>query len=333
MPHHEELLRGLRRAGLGDWCEPLLPLLRERLDGDVHGDAGKWRDVIGKLPDAGYAGTRLDTPAVTAESPSRDPAQISEIRELLGHLSPWRKGPFCIHGVDIDSEWRSDLKWDRLAKKVSPLAGRRVLDVGCGNGYYAFRMIGAGANLVIGIDPTVLFVFQFLALNRFLRVPSVQVLPLRLDELPDPGPRFDTTFSMGVLYHQREPLEHLAALRRTLRPGGELVLETLVLPGGDEVVLEPEKRYARMRNVWYLPGIGALEAWLDRAGFRDWKLADVSVTTTEEQRTTAWMPFESLGEALDPADPGRTVEGLPAPTRAVLIARSPHGSARRPGAT
>jgi tRNA (mo5U34)-methyltransferase len=284
---------------------------------------GKWRAVIDQLPDIADATTILNSPAVTVESPSVEPELRNEVRDMLLQLKPWRKGPFSIHGIDVDSEWRSNLKWDRLENEIAALPDRRILDVGCGNGYYAFRMTGGGAQLVVGIDPMLLFVCQFLALNHFLAVPSVVVLPLRLNELPDARSFFDTTFSMGVLYHQREPLEHLAALRTTLRTGGELVLETLIIPGAESSVREPVGRYARMRNVWHLPTATALENWLREVGFRDIRLVDVTATTVIEQRSTEWMPFESLAEALDPDDPGRTIEELPAPTRALFICKAP----------
>jgi tRNA (mo5U34)-methyltransferase len=323
VPSYDKSIDSLDRAGLGSWRASLTPLLRSRFADGAHGDLGKWRAVIAKLPEIPDTTTILDSPVVTADSPAIDTALRNEVRELLLQLRPWRKGPFSICGIDLDSEWRSDLKWLRVENEIAPLKGRRVLDVGCGNAYYAFRMTGAGAQLVVGVDPTLLFVFQFLALNHFLAVPSIHVLPLRLNELPATQGFFDTTFSMGVLYHQREPLEHLAELRETLRPDGELVLETLIFPGDEALVHRPEHRYARMRNVWHLPTASALEKWLRQAGFSDIRLADVTVTTASEQRSTEWMPFESLAEALDPDDPGYTVEGLPAPARALLICQSP----------
>jgi tRNA (mo5U34)-methyltransferase len=75
-----------------------------------------------------------------------------------------------------------------------------------------------------------------------------------------------------------------------------------------------------MRNVWFLPSVTALGVWLERAGFRGVRCVDVTATTAAEQRSTEWMPFDSLDQALDPADPGHTVEGHPAPLRAVLLA-------------
>ena len=243
-------------------------------------------------------------------------------RDLLLQLAPWRKGPFSIGGVEIDSEWRSDLKWQRFADAVEPLDGRAVLDVGCGNGYYALQMHEAGARAVIGVDPTLLYVMQFLAVQHFTGARGVFVLPCRLDELPHGARAFDTTFSMGVLYHQRSPLEHLRQLRGTLRPGGQLVLETIYIPGEQARACTPAERYARMRNVWLLPTIPELTIWLQRSGYRDIAIVDQSITTPDEQRSTEWMPFESLAEALDPADPERTVEGWPAPRRVIAVAHT-----------
>jgi tRNA (mo5U34)-methyltransferase len=323
VPDYDIFFDRLEQAGLASWRAPLEPVLRNRFAEGAHGDIGRWRAVIDKLPDIADASTVLNLPAVTAASSSVEPALRSEIKDLLLRLQPWRKGPFNIFGIGLDAEWRSDLKWDRLKDEIAPLEDRRILDVGCGNGYYALRMAGDGAQLVVGIDPMLLFVFQFLALNHFLAVSSVDVLPLRLHELPDARNFFDTTFSMGVLYHQRKPLEHLARLRGTLRPGGELVLETLILPGAGSLVHEPEGRYARMRNVWHLPTAAALEEWLRQAGFNDIRMVAVTPTTVSEQRSTEWMPFESLAEALASDDPSRTIEGLPAPTRALLICNSP----------
>ena len=284
---------------LGRWMTDVEPILRSRMSPEGHGDFAKWADALNRLTQC------------------RDPV---ESRALLQQLSPWRKGPFDVGGVHIDSEWRSDLKWARLADGIAALDGRNVLDVGSGNGYYALQMRRAGARAVIGVDPTVLYVLQFLAVNHFTQDPSVFILPLRLHELPLPARRFDTTFSMGVLYHQRSPIDHLRQLRNTLKPGGQLVLETIFVPGEESYACTPADRYARMNNVWLLPTIAELTTWLHRSGYRDVEVVNTAVTSTEEQRSTEWMTFESLAEALDPDDPSRTVEGWPAPRRVIVTA-------------
>ncbi len=293
----------LEELGLSHWQATLPPLLAERMSASAHGDFDRWHDVVRSLP--------------AAES---DPQAL---RRLLLSLAPWRKGPFRVAGVDIDAEWQSDMKWARLENLILPLDGRKVLDVGCGNGYYALQMREAGANIVVGVDPTLLYAMQFLAINVFVRDAKVFVLPLRLEELPDARNSFDTTFSMGVLYHQRSPIDHLVKLRSTLRSGGQLVLETIYVPGEESFARTPAGRYARMRNVWLLPTIAELSTWLRRCGFKDIEVIDRSITTTDEQRSTEWMPFESLAEALAPDDPTQTVEGWPAPHRAIVTAIAP----------
>ena len=290
--------------GVGSWQARLEPLIRERLQDTAHGDFVRWRQTVEKL-------------RLIAED------EKATIRELLISLSPWRKGPFDVAGVTIDSEWRSNLKWDRLRNSIAPLDDRTVLDVGCGNGYYSLGMRDAGARAVIGIDPTILYVMQFLAIERFLQPEAVFVLPLRLHELPHAGKAFDTTFSMGVLYHQRSPIDHLQQLKGTLRSGGQLVLETLYVPGEASHACTPSGRYARMNNIWLLPTISELTTWLQRSGFRDIEVVDQSPTTIDEQRSTEWMTFESLAEALDPDDSDLTVEGWPAPRRVVVLANTP----------
>lgn len=247
------------------------------------------------------------------------PNDTSRMLALLRHLMPWRKGPFELFGEHIDTEWRSDWKWDRVALHVAPLAGKYVLDVGCGSGYHLWRMLGEEAKMVIGIDPTPLFLAQFYAIKHFYGQSKVHMLPLGIEQMPELK-SFDTVFSMGVLYHRRDPIQFITELKNQLSKGGQLVLETLVVDGDENTVLMPTGRYAQMRNVWFLPSTAALTIWLSRLGFEDINVVDESMTTLEEQRTTEWMTNQSLADFLDPIDHSKTIEGYPAPKRAVLVA-------------
>jgi len=221
-------------------------------------------------------------------------------------------------GVRIDTEWRSDWKWDRINSGLN-INGHNILDIGSGNGYFGLRMLAAGARLVVGVDPTMVFVMQWLAMQKLCPDLNNFVLPLGIEDLPADTACFDTVFSMGVLYHRREPVKHLEQIKKLTCPGGQIVLETLILEGEGASVLKPAGRYARMRNVHAIPTLTVLQEWLEQAGMRDVRVLDVSRTTVDEQRSTEWMTFESLQECLEPGNPLKTIEGYPAPVRAALL--------------
>ncbi len=312
----------IAKSPLSHWLETLPAQIAAWQRESLHGHFKNWDRSVEHLP--ALTPETLDLlHSVTADSSHLSPRQRDGIEKLLRNLMPWRKGPFSLYGVTIDTEWRSDWKWERVLPHISSLAGRTVLDVGCGSGYHMWRMLGAGANLVVGIDPMQLFLCQFEAVRKLLgNDQRAHLLPLGIEQLPELK-AFDTVFSMGVLYHRRSPLDHLFQLKNQLVSGGELVLETLVVEGDDLQVLVPGERYAQMRNVYFIPSTGALKNWLEKCGFVDVRIADYSVTSTDEQRRTSWMTSESLAEFLDPNDPTKTVEGYPAPLRAVLVATKP----------
>ncbi|MGR9052150.1 MAG: tRNA 5-methoxyuridine(34)/uridine 5-oxyacetic acid(34) synthase CmoB [Gammaproteobacteria bacterium] len=323
MNDYPALYAVLRTAGADAWAEILPQQLQSAYDMSPHGSLAKWRDLIETLPDFTPTLREPDRAAVRIGT-SADLSEIEQddLRTHLLQLHPWRKGPYELFGIHVDTEWRSDWKWERVQGHIAPLRNRLVLDVGCGNGYHCWRMLGAGAATVIGIDPLMLNVMQFNVIKKMYGCAPVYVLPFGIEQLPPGLKIFDSVFSMGVLYHRRSPIDHLLELRECLRPGGELILETLVIDGKAGEALLPEGRYARMRNVWFIPSCDTLVGWMKRCGFVDIRVVDVTSTTPEEQRTTAWMQFHSLKDFLDPNDPRLTCEGLPAPKRAIVIAET-----------
>ncbi|MER0126775.1 tRNA 5-methoxyuridine(34)/uridine 5-oxyacetic acid(34) synthase CmoB [Franconibacter daqui] len=308
---------------LSPWLETLPAQIAAWQRESLHGQFKQWANSLENLP--ALTPERLDLLHGVSAQMQAPLAQGQQMRieKLLRTLMPWRKGPFSLYGVNIDTEWRSDLKWERVLPHIAPLAGRTILDVGCGSGYHLWRMVGAGAKLAVGIDPTQLFLCQFEAVRKLLGDEQrAHLLPLGIEQMPALN-AFDTVFSMGVLYHRRSPLEHLWQLKDQLVNEGELVLETLVVEGDANTVLVPGERYAQMRNVYFIPSALALKNWLEKCGFVDVRIADHCLTTSEEQRRTDWMTSESLADFLDPHDSSKTVEGYPAPLRAVLVARKP----------
>lgn len=324
MIDYEPLYQALSTANAEDWVKRLPRQLNDAFDPNRHGNLAVWRNLIENLPSFTTCERRLDTDTVKIGAANERPEPDRELLETqLLQLAPWRKGPFDLYGVKIDAEWRSDWKWRRVKPHISSLKHRMVLDVGCGNGYYCWRMLGEQAKMVIGIDPTLLNVMQFHTIRKLHgETPPIFVLPLGIEDLPLGMKVFDTVFSMGVFYHRRSPIDHLLELRDSLVPGGELILETLVIDGDLGEVLVPEDRYAMMRNVWFLPSCPTLINWLKRCGFKNIRLVDITATTTDEQRSTPWMTFHSLQDFLDPVNPDQTCEGYPAPKRAIFVAQT-----------
>ncbi|WP_163933245.1 tRNA 5-methoxyuridine(34)/uridine 5-oxyacetic acid(34) synthase CmoB [Paraferrimonas sp. SM1919] len=308
---------------LAHWLEDLPKILGQWQHENKHGKLPSWEKVLNKLPNNCADYIDLENTVTIGKADELDASQRQKIHNLLKIFMPWRKGPYQVFDTFIDTEWRSDWKWERLKDHISPLNNRLVLDVGCGSGYHMWRMLGAGARRVVGVDPSALFLCQFEAIKRLAGTDKpIHLLPLGIEQLP-PLDAFDTVFSMGVLYHRRSPIEHILQLKDLLHGGGELVLETLIIDGDENTVLVPPGRYGKMNNVWFLPSIKALELWLAKCGFENIRVVNEDVTALAEQRATPWMTSESLVDFLDPNDIDKTIEGHPAPKRATFVATKP----------
>lgn len=320
---YQPLYDQLTNSPAVNWLDTLPQDIETALQPNRHGHFLEWQEAVKHLPSLTPSVIDLQEQVKIGCKEDIDEATRQTLETGLKQLNPWRKGPIALFGVYIDTEWRSDWKWQRLQNQITPLQGRMVLDVGCGNGYYALRMLGMGAKLVVGIDPSLLYVMQYEAIRRYFPTTAAYVLPLGVQHLPEKLHAFDTVFSMGILYHRRSPLDHLQSLRETLKSGGELVLETLVIPEDYGDILIPENRYAQMKNVWSIPSCSTLQSWLSQCGFEKITVIDVTPTTTQEQRRTHWMTSHSLENFLAPNDPNKTIEGYPAPVRAIVVAAAP----------
>ena len=320
MLKYEGLPNLLQKQGMHSWSRDIPQKLEEYFQQLKHGDVPKWQTALNNLPDIQTSNVLFNHDVITiGNEDERSVAQGEQLHASLQALMPWRKGPFDIFGIEVDAEWRSNLKWSRLADKVS-LNQKKILDIGSGNGYYALRMIGAGAQMVIGVDPTLRFAYQFEAIKKYTANIPVYILPFTLEALPESETAFDTIFSMGVIYHRRDPADHLQRISRLLKLQGELVIESLVIDHEYGECLVPSDRYAKMNNVWWIPSVDTLIHTLHLQGFSDVAVLDISTTTNIEQRRTPWMRFESLDDFLDPGDDTRTIEGYPAPQRVMLHA-------------
>lgn len=228
-------------------------------------------------------------------------------------LMPWRKGPFKLGTLFIDTEWQSNIKYNLLRPHFN-LKAKRVADIGCNNGYYMFRMLEDEPEALVGFDPSPLYKTQFDFINHFVKSKIVYEL-LGVEHLEFYEEKFDTIFCLGVLYHRSDPVAMLKQLYKGLDSKGEVILDTFYIEGEGEMCLCPESSYSKIPNIYFVPTIGALKNWCLRAGFDSFEVLETSVTDANEQRKTQWIEGQSLENFLDPNDSSKTVEGYPAPAR------------------
>jgi len=275
------------------------------------------QEAIAALPSFEDVSVSLkDTVSVDIEGLGQEDAAL--IEETARLMLPWRKGPFRINDLFIDSEWQSQIKYNLLEPHFN-LDGKIVGDIGCNNGYYLFRMFTHRPKKLIGFDPSALYYSQFQFIDHFIRSGIVYEM-LGVEHVEHYEHKFDVLFCLGVLYHRSDPVGMLKSLFKGLNKGGELILDTFMIDGEEEVCLAPKERYSKIPNIYFIPTVNALKNWCHRAGFGRVEVLEVKKTDLNEQRKTDWINTQSLEDFLDPEDPDRTVEGYPAPKRVYIKA-------------
>lgn len=300
---------------LDHWAEQIMPLVQEKFDSNS-GNLRHYVELLQQLPQQQNWPLKVSEGAVCA---GQYDASIADVERLSKELTPWRKGPFSFASLHIDSEWQCQKKWHRL-EAMTDIAGCRVLDVGGGNGYFAWRCLAAGAEAAVVADPSPLYWAQFQLARQLIEASAITLLPVTLESVPRED-SFDLVVCMGLLYHSPAPFSLIRELREKLTPKGSLILETLIVDGDENTVLVPSKRYAAMKNVWAIPSVLATIRWLERCGLETVEIGESVVTSSEEQRVTQWSNQKSLSNFLNPNDPTKTIEGYPAPQRVLLKAQ------------
>jgi tRNA (mo5U34)-methyltransferase len=285
---------------------------QERLKWMTWKNIAPLRDALNNLPLIEASCDFGDVVALSSDSE----IDLVELESVARLMMPWRKGPFDLFGLFIDTEWQSNLKYNFLRPHFN-LKDKKVADIGCNNGYYMFRFLEDSPAKVVGFDPSALFKSQFDLINHYVKSDIVYEL-LGVEHLPYYEEKFDVIFCLGVLYHRSDPIAMLKTLRSGLEEGGEIYLDTFIIDGDEPYALCPSESYSKITNVYFVPTLKALENWCIRAGFTSFEVLGMVVTTSEEQRKTDWIESQSLEDFLDPADSSKTVEGYPAPKRGYI---------------
>jgi tRNA (mo5U34)-methyltransferase len=276
-----------------------------------------YQDAIAELPNYSNVEVVLnDSVDINIEKLTSD--QLEQIKQTALLMKPWRKGPFKFNELLIDAEWKSYIKYNLLEPHFN-LEGKVVGDIGCNNGYYLFRMLTHKPKKLIGFDPSAIYYSQFQFLNHFVKSDIVYEL-LGVEHVEFYEHKFDTLFCLGVLYHRSDPVAMLKSLFKGLNKGGELILDTFMIDGEEEICLTPKDRYSKIPNIYFVPTVNSLKNWCYRAGFESVELLETMKTESNEQRNTQWVGTQSLEDFLDPNDSTKTVEGYPAPKRVYIKA-------------
>jgi tRNA (cmo5U34)-methyltransferase len=184
--------------------------------------------------------------------------QYEKIFHCVKELKPWKKGPFQIFDIYIDSEWRSDFKWNRIessllcdphTQQVIPiesnhniknskrnlnshnefnrisLCDKVIADVGCANGYFMYRMLSHNPKLVLGIDPNIKSFLEFQFFQKFTNFSNLKFEILQIEHLDLLPNFFDVIFCLGVLYHVSDPIAMLKKLFISMKTGSELIVD------------------------------------------------------------------------------------------------------------
>ena len=276
-----------------------------------------YQEAIAALPE--YTNVKVSLgDRVEVQIEGLSPEALDQIKQTAELMKPWRKGPFQFNTLFIDSEWQSQIKYNLLEPHFN-LKDKIVGDIGCNNGYYLFRMLSQQPKKLIGFDPSAIYYSQFLFVDHFIKSGIVYEL-LGVEHVEFYEHKFDTLFCLGVLYHRSDPVAMLKSLFKGLNKGGELILDTFMIDGEEEICLTPRDRYSKIPNIYFVPTVNALKNWCYRAGFESVEVLEIMKTELNEQRKTEWIDTQSLEDFLDPADPTKTVEGYPSPKRVYLKA-------------
>jgi SAM-dependent methyltransferase len=212
--------------------------------------------------------------------------------------------PFEIQGEQWGRHaavWASEMEiqmqplFESALKALGPLAGRRLLDAGCGTGLAASLALAGGAS-VTGIDASPAFA-QFAG----ERSPAAEFRVGDVQELPYADGAFDFVTAFNSIQYAPDPERGVAELARVCAPGGSVAIGVW----GDPAQCETDALFARLRSIAPPPPgtptplqiseLGRVEALLEAARLTISGGGDVSCPFVFRDIDHAWAAHSSAG--------------------------------------
>jgi SAM-dependent methyltransferase len=175
-----------------------------------------------------------------------------------------------------------------IRDSFAPLSGKRVLDIGCGPGTLARRLVDAGAT-VTGIDPG-----EAALAKARSSVPEARFEAATGEALPFPDASFDGAVLLNALHHVPDPAIALAEAARVLVPGGRLVVVEPLATGSFFAALRPIEDETAVRAA----AQDAIAAALSRDAFTC--LQDVTI-----ERRESFVSLDAFLARVSAVDPAR----------------------------
>lgn len=214
------------------------------------------------------------------------PVDARALEERIRELGPWYQDIRLADGVSTKSVGSveslypgQDIPaplWEAIEPRLPPLAGKRVLDIGCNAGYMSFACKRLGAQYVLGIDDDSSALRSFVEQAEFCRDVLELDVEFRRMSLLDLAPEspFDLVLFCGVLYHLQNWADGLDKLVELVVPhDGLVVVETAVEPVTRTSY--EGKGYRGDTSTFFVPSISVLSALLDERGIETHELVDL----------------------------------------------------------
>lgn len=173
-----------------------------------------------------------------------------------------------------------------LLELLKPQPGERILDLGCGDGALAAKLVECGCT-VVGVDTSPEMVAA--ARRRGVTAYLMNAQSLSFDA------EFDAVFSNAAIHWMKRPGDVIAGVWRALKPGGRFVGEfggrgnVATVVAALKAALTARGIPARSVDPWYFPDAEEYKARLEAEGFRVWGAALVPRPTPLPTGLEGWL--------------------------------------------